>query len=78
MNKKLDTSNKHEWFNKSIERDPEYENFYIWHDGKPNPEGGRNLPPNNWVSNFRFSAWEWNEKRQQYYYHAFAKEQVNI
>ena len=43
------TSDKHEWFTKSIEKDPEYINYYVWHDGKPNPEGGRNLPPNNWV-----------------------------
>ncbi|XP_063708467.1 maltase A1-like [Culicoides brevitarsis] len=72
------TSDKHEWFLKSVERDPEYENFYIWHDGLPNPAGGQNLPPNNWVSNFRFSAWEWNEKRQQYYYHAFAVQQPDL
>lgn len=59
-----------------MDRDPLYENFYIWHDGITNSSGGRPLPPNNWVCNFRFSAWEWNEKRGQYYYHAFAVQQV--
>ena len=29
--------------------------------------------PNNWVSVFRGSAWEWSERRQQFYYHAFTK-----
>jgi len=24
------------------------------------------------------SAWEWNEKRQQYYYHAFQKKQPDL
>lgn len=73
-----DTSDKHEWFQKSVARDPMYENFYIWHNGLTNSSGGRPLPPNNWVSNFRFSAWEWNDDRKQYYYHAFAVQQVTL
>lgn len=43
------TSHEHEWFKKSVARDPAYDDYYMWHDGKPNPDGGRNLPPNNWV-----------------------------
>lgn len=43
------TSDKHKWFIKSVAEDPDYKDFYVWHDGKPNPLGGRNLPPNNWV-----------------------------
>jgi glycosidase len=39
-----------------IKPDPEYDNFYIWHDGKVNPNGSQPLPPNNWVSVFHGSA----------------------
>ena len=36
------------------------------------PDGG---PPNNWLSHFGGSGWEWDESTGQYYYHAFLKEQ---
>lgn len=44
------TSHEHEWFQKSVARDPDYDDYYMWHSGFPNPAGGANLPPNNWVS----------------------------
>lgn len=44
------TSDEHEWFKKSVDRDPEFDEYYVWHNGKENPNGGRPLPPNNWVS----------------------------
>ncbi|KAG5676142.1 hypothetical protein PVAND_005993 [Polypedilum vanderplanki] len=72
------SSDKHEWFIKSEAKDPEYIDFYIWHDGKPNPDGGRNLEPNNWVSVFYGSAWTWSDKRQQYYLHQFTKQQPDL
>lgn len=62
----------------SAERVPYYENFYVWQAGIPDPNNpqGRPLPPNNWVSIFRFSAWEWNDQRQEYYLHQFVPGQV--
>lgn len=47
------TSDEHEWFKKSVERDPTYSDYYVWHNGKPNPLGGRPLLPNNWVKNLK-------------------------
>jgi alpha-glucosidase len=44
------SSDKCDWFAKSVAREPGYEDYYIWHDGKPDPAGGPALPPNNWVS----------------------------
>lgn len=72
------TSDKHEWFIKSEARDPEFDAYYIWKDGKPNPDGGQNLPPNNWVSVFYGSAWTWSDKRQQYYFHQFTRQQPDL
>lgn len=72
------SSDKHEWFIKSEAREPGYEDFYVWDDGLPNPAGGRNLPPTNWLQAFRRSAWQWNAKRQQYYLHQFTVEQPDL
>lgn len=43
------SSDQCEWFLRSVLREPEYEDFYVWHDGQENPKGGDPLPPNNWV-----------------------------
>jgi alpha-glucosidase len=65
------TSDQHPWFAESrSSHDSAKRDFYIWRD--PAPDGG---PPNNWISNFGGSAWEYDEKSGQYYYHAFLKEQ---
>ena len=39
---------------------------------------GKKLPPNNWFSQFEGLAWEYNEQRQQYYLHVFAKKQPDL
>ncbi|XP_063695522.1 maltase A3-like [Culicoides brevitarsis] len=72
------TSDEAEWFKKSVARDPQYENYYVWHPGKPDPDGGQNLPPSNWLSVFRFSAWKWNEERGEYYLHQFVEGQPDL
>ncbi|XP_058791296.1 maltase 1-like [Phymastichus coffea] len=71
------SSDEHEWFKKSIDRVKPYDDFYIWKDGKKDAKN-KTIPPNNWLSNFGGSAWEWNEKRKQYYYHAFAIQQPDL
>ncbi|XP_030556538.1 maltase 2 isoform X2 [Drosophila novamexicana] len=71
------TSDKHEWFIKSAARDPLYDKFYVWADGKLDNQGVRQ-PPNNWQSVFYGSTWQWHEQRGQYYLHQFAKEQPDL
>ena len=68
------TSNEHPWFleSKSSRDNPKRE-WYIWKD--PAPDGGL---PNNWLSVFGGPAWEWDDNSQQYYYHAFLKEQPDL
>ena len=68
------TSDQHPWFAESrSSRDNLKRDWYIWRD--PAPDGG---PPNNWISDFGGSAWEWDEPTGQYYYHAFLKEQADL
>ncbi|GAA4453718.1 alpha-amylase family glycosyl hydrolase [Nibrella saemangeumensis] len=68
------TSDQHPWFLESrSSRDNPKRDWYLWYDGK---EGGE--PPNNWVSVFGGSSWEWDEATQQFYYHAFLKSQPDL
>ncbi|CAG9766597.1 unnamed protein product [Ceutorhynchus assimilis] len=71
------SSDLHEWFTKSVTRETGFEDFYIWNDGILDEEGNKQ-PPNNWLSLWDNSAWEWNEIRQQYYFHQFSKQQPDL
>ncbi len=68
------TSERHPWFieSRSSRHNPKRD-WYIWEDARPG--GG---PPNNWISHFGGSAWEWDEASRQYYYHAYLKEQPDL
>lgn len=68
------TSDQHPWFQESrSSRDNPKRDWYIWAD--PKPDGS---PPNNWLSIFGGSAWEWDAKTGQYYLHSFLKEQPDL
>ncbi len=68
------SSDQHPWFIESrSSRSSLRRDWYIWAD--PRPDGG---PPNNWLSVFGGSAWQWDEHTAQYYYHAFLKEQPDL
>jgi alpha-glucosidase len=68
------TSDRHPWFVESrASRESRKRSWYIWRD--PAADGG---PPNNWISDFGGSAWEWDKTTGQYYYHAFLKEQPDL
>lgn len=68
------TSDQHDWFKHScVTRDSNKRDWYIWAD--PAKEGG---PPNNWVSIFGGSAWEFEASSGQYYMHTFLKEQPDL
>ncbi|XP_053985103.1 neutral and basic amino acid transport protein rBAT [Hylaeus volcanicus] len=70
------TSTEHSWFKQSIERKDPFTSYYVWADGKT--ADGRRSPPNNWLSLYGGSAWEWNEQRGQYYLHHFNKTQPKL
>lgn len=74
------TSDQHPWFIESrSSRDNPKRDWYLWHDGGPKEQpSSPPSPPNNWRAAFGGSAWEWDEKTRQYYYHAFLKEQPDL
>ena len=73
------TSDKHEWFIESrSSRDNPKRNWYVWHDGNGQTATDKGQPPNNWQSWFGHSAWQWDEKTRQYYYHYFYVEQPDL
>ncbi len=68
------TSDQHPWFieSKSSRTNPKA-NWFVWQDGKPDGQ-----PPNNWVSLFGHSAWQFEPSRKQFYYHEFYKQQPDL
>jgi alpha-glucosidase len=62
------TSIEHPWFIESrSSRDNPKRDWYLWQDR-----------PNNWLSNFGGSAWEYDSRTSQYYLHSFLREQPDL
>lgn len=68
------TSDQHKWFlDSKSSRTSTHRDWYMWRNGK-----GSNKPPNNWESTFGGSAWKFDPKTKQYYYHYFYPEQPDL
>jgi alpha-glucosidase len=73
------TSDQHPWFLESrSSRDNPKRDWYVWKDGKGETATSKGEPPNNWQSWFGHSAWQWDEKTRQYYYHYFYVQQPDL
>jgi alpha-glucosidase len=73
------TSDQHKWFLESrSSRTNPYRDWYMWRDGKGETATDKGQPPNNWQSGFGHSAWQWDEKTRQYYYHKFYVQQPDV
>ncbi|MFZ6723446.1 alpha-glucosidase [Undibacterium sp. Ji49W] len=67
-------SDAHPWFAESRQsRDNPRADWYVWAD--PRADGS---PPNNWLSVFGGSAWQWDARRRQYYMHNFLVSQPDL
>jgi oligo-1,6-glucosidase len=63
------SSDEHFWFQESRKSTTNpYRDYYIWKDEKPN----------NWISFFSGSAWEFDKLSSQYYLHYFVKKQPDL
>ncbi len=62
------TSKEHKWFKEALKgKDNPYHDFYYWSNTKDNKE-----------ASFGGSSWEYVKKLDEYYYHYFAKGQVDL
>ncbi len=73
------TSDQNPWFleSRSSRTNPKRD-WYVWRDGKGETATDKGQPPNNWQSWFGGSAWQWDEKTRQYYYHYFYVQQPDL
>jgi alpha-glucosidase len=68
------TSDQHPWFlDSKSSRTSAHRDWYIWRDSK-----GSGQPPNNWLSTFGLSAWQFDPTTNQYYYHYFYPQQPDL
>ncbi|MBT9247276.1 alpha-glucosidase [Gemmobacter fulvus] len=68
------SSDQHPYFAQSRrDRSNDKADWYVWADAQPDGS-----PPNNWVSVFGGSAWEWDTRRRQYYLHNFLPSQPDF
>jgi len=68
------TADAHPWFAESrASRDNPKADWYVWSD--PLADGN---PPNNWLSVFGGSSWQWDTRRRQYYLHNFLASQPDL
>ena len=68
------SSDQHPWFVQSrSSRDNPKADWYVWAD--PKDDG---TPPNNWLSVFGGSSWQWDTRREQYYLHNFLTSQPDL
>ncbi|WP_066340258.1 alpha-glucosidase family protein [Azohydromonas lata] len=67
-------SDQHPWFVESrSSRDNLKADWFVWADAKHD-----GTPPNNWLSVFGGSAWQWDTRRCQYYLHNFLTSQPDL
>lgn len=62
------SSDKHPWFQKALQGDEKYKNYYIWAEGK---NKDNKTPPNNWISEFGGPTWTYVDSLKQWYLHHF-------
>jgi oligo-1,6-glucosidase len=73
------TSDEHEWFQKSRDKQSPYRDYYIWQPPKgKGPRGSKKDLPNNWMGFFVGDAWTFDEKSGEYYLHLFHKKQPDL
>lgn len=66
------TSTSHEWFQKALAGEEEYQKYYIFKEGTPD------RAPTNWKSKFGGSAWEYVPGLKKWYLHLFDVTQADL
>lgn len=67
------TSDEHEWFQRALKGDPEYQDYYYFRK-----DDGSKKTPNNWKSFFSGPAWNYYEELDSWALHLFSKKQMDL
>lgn len=67
------TSIQHEWFQKALQGEQKYKDYYLFRKGKDN-----GTSPTNWESKFGGNAWEYVPAFDEYYLHLFDVSQADL
>ena len=65
-------SDEHEWFRRALAGEQKYKDYFYFRDGTPD------TPPNNWLSFFSGSAWNYYPEVGQWALHLFSKKQMDL
>ena len=71
------TSDEHQWFVESENRNGKYTDYYIWQDPKYDSEGNMH-PPTEWWSFFGGTTWKYSPKRKQYFMKVFSDKMPDL
>lgn len=66
------TSTKHAWFQRALQGDKKYQDYYIFRDGEPD------RLPTNWESKFGGPAWAYVPELKKWYLHLFDVTQADL
>ncbi len=65
-------SDEHEWFRRALAGEQKYKDYFFFRDATPD------TPPNNWLSFFSGSAWNYYPELGQWALHLFSKKQMDL
>ncbi|RZC39205.1 neutral and basic amino acid transport protein rBAT [Asbolus verrucosus] len=74
----LEPGSSEVWFNKSENKDAEFNDYYIWMKDKGVNTDGSRIPPNNWLTVDNNSSWIYSDKKEEFYYAPSGKPQLNF
>lgn len=75
------TSNQHPWFQEALkDKNSPFRDHYFFHEPRSLDDNGlmKQLPPNNWLSAFGGSAWQYHEPTNEYYLTMFTPNQCDL
>ncbi len=73
------TSDEHAWFQASRDKNDPHADWYWWRPARPGHEPGTSgAEPNRWGSYFGGSAWQYDPKRGEYFFHQYSPKQPDL
>lgn len=73
------TSDEHAWFQASRDKNDPHADWYIWRPARAgHTPGTPGAEPNRWGSYFGGSAWQYDQKRGEYFLHQYSKKQPDL